>query len=57
MGPTNEMVSIVDDDATIGQSLSSLLRAKWETITHIYLRTGERWKPILSRRWLNWQAS
>jgi FixJ family two-component response regulator len=32
MGPTNEMVYIVDDDATIGESLSSLLRANGKRV-------------------------
>ena len=32
MGPTNEMVYIVDDDATIGEALSSLLRANGKRV-------------------------
>jgi FixJ family two-component response regulator len=32
MGPTNEMVYIVDDDATIGEALSSLLRSNGKRV-------------------------
>lgn len=32
MGPTNEMVYIVDDDTTIGEALSSLLRANGKRV-------------------------
>ena len=35
MGPTNEMVYIVDDDVTIGEALSSLLRANGKRV-HIF---------------------